>query len=198
MTIGRFVVLLSFLLASATLARADGIPTDPDIDVSDPPCMSDCPPAAGLTFAFGSNEFGGGIVRFTNTSGQDWTSLLITAGGDPFFVDESAITCTTNAFLNCVVEDLEGGTSGIFLSGVLPRNSEEFGDRGIFNGDAFAINLNDIGSSTGSWGVDRDFSASANVPDPLPEPNTLSLLAAGLGALLGGRKFRSALRTRSS
>jgi PEP-CTERM motif len=191
MTIGRFIVLLSFLLASVALARADGIPTDPNIDVSDPPCVSDCPPAAGLTFAFGSNAAGGGIVQFTNASGQNWTNLLITAGGDPFFVDESAITCTSNAFLNCAVEDLEGGMSGIFLSGVLPSNSE-FGARGIFSGDAFSINLNDVDSSGGSWGADRDFSAAANVP----EPNTLYLLAIGLAGLLVRRKFRSPLATR--
>jgi hypothetical protein len=92
------------------------------------------------------------------------------------------------------VEDLEGGMSGIFLSGVLSSNSEEFGARGIFNGDAFSINLNDINSSGGSWGADRDFSAAANVP----EPNTLYLLAIGLGGLLVRRKFRSPLRTRPS
>src|SRR6202035_1446572 len=108
MIIGRFVVLLSFLPASATLARADGIPTDPDIDVSDPPCVSDCPASVGRTFTWGADASGGGIVQFTNTSGQDWKSLLITTNSDPFFVDSSAINCTTNAFLNCLVEDLEG------------------------------------------------------------------------------------------
>jgi hypothetical protein len=204
MTKVRFVVLLSFLLASATLARADGIPTDPDIDVSDPACITDCPAGVGLNFIFGANAFGGGIVSLTNASGQDWKSLLITTNSDPFFVNPGSITCITNAFLNCLVEDLQGGMTGMYLSGVLapPPGSEEDADdagpHGILNGDAFSINLNDNDSSTGSWGADRDFSASANVPNPVPEPNTLSLLAAGLGALVGGRKFRSALWTRSS
>jgi hypothetical protein len=204
MTMVRFVVLLSFLLASATLARADGIPTDPDIDVSDPACISDCPAGVGLNFIFGADASGGGIVRMTNTSGQNWNSLLVTTNSDPFFVNPSSITCITNAFLNCLVENLQGGMTGMYLSGVLPpppgsdEDADDAGAHGILNGDAFSINLNDNDSSTGSWGADRDFSASANVPNPVPEPNTLSLLAAGLGALLGGRKFRSALGTRSS
>ena len=199
MTIGRFVVLLSFLLASATLARADGI-TDPDMDVSDPACTSDCPAGVGLNFIFGANAFGGGIVSMTNTSGQDWKSLLVTTNSDPFFVNPGSITCITNAFLNCLVEDLQGGMTGMYLSGVLPPDgdADDAGPHGILNGDAFSINLNDNDSSTGSWGADRDFSASANVPNPVPEPNMLSLLAAGLGALLGGRKFRNLLGARSS
>src|SRR5262245_14537415 len=125
--INWFVVFLSVLLfGSASAARADTIPLgsvplgaipDPDIDISDPPCVEACPPGVGLTFTFSADATGGGIVSFTNISGQTWTSLLITTGSTPFFVDPGSIVCTTNAFVNCVPQNLGGGTTAIYLSG---------------------------------------------------------------------------------
>jgi hypothetical protein len=189
--INWLVVFLSVLLfASASVARADTIPLgsvplgaipDPDIDISDPPCIEGCPPGVGLTFTFSANASGGGIVSFTNISGQTWTSLLITTGSTPFFVDPGSIVCTTNAFVNCVPQNLGGGTTAIYLSGT----NEFF--HGIPNLDVFTINLNDSDSSSGSWGANRSFAAAANVP--VPEPATLILLGAGLGAIVVHRKI---------
>jgi hypothetical protein len=185
--INWLVVLVSVVLfASVTVARADDIPSggiDPDIDISDPPCnpFEDCPPGVGLTFTFSANASGGGILTFTNVSGENWTTLLITTGSIPFLVDPALIVCTTNAFVSCTPQSLGGGTTGIYLSGT----NDFF--HGIPNFDVFTINLNDFGSSTGSWGANRSFAAAANVT--LPEPLTLTLLGAGLGALVAYRKL---------
>ena len=188
MRINWLVALVSVLLfASASVARADSIPLgaipDPDIDISDPPCIEGCPPGVGLTFTFSADASGGGIVSFTNISGETWTTLLITTGSIPFFVDPTSIVCTTNAFVRCIPQNLGGGTTAIYLSGT----NEFF--HGIPNLDVFTINLNDFDSSSGSWGANRSFAAAANVPAPVPEPRTLTLLGAGLGALMAYRKL---------
>jgi PEP-CTERM motif len=183
--INRLVALVSVLLfASANVARADSIPLgdipDPDIDISDPPCTEGCPPGVGLTFTFSADASGGGVVSFTNVSGETWTTLLITTGSTPFFVDPASIVCTTNAFVSCTPQNLGGGTTGIYLSGT----NEFF--HGIPNLDVFTINLRPFDSSS-SWGANRSFAAAANVP--VPEPRTLILLGAGLGALAAYRKL---------
>jgi hypothetical protein len=187
----RLVVFLPLLLlASAIMARADRIPLsgipDPDIDISDPPCSVECPPGVGLTFTFSADADGGGIISLQNVSGQTWTSLLITTGSTPFFVDPSSILCLTNAFVSCVPLNLGGGTIGIFLSGTNNSGTNNF-FHGIPNLDAFTINLNDfVGDPTaGSWGANRSFAAIAN----MPEPATLTLVGVGLAALVVTRKL---------
>ena len=40
MTSSRFVLVAILLMGSATLARADGVPADPRMDVSDPECAA--------------------------------------------------------------------------------------------------------------------------------------------------------------
>src|SRR5262245_51360605 len=124
------------------MARADWIPPngipDPDIDISDPPCSVECPPGVGLMFTISAVADGGLLITIQNVSGQAWTSLLVTTGSTPFFVDPSSILCTTNAFVSCVPLSLGGGTTGILFSGT----NSFF--QGIPNLDAFAINLNDF------------------------------------------------------
>ncbi len=190
-----FMVLL--LLGSAAItriARADGAPpVDPDIDVSDPTCGEFSCPGVGLTFSFSSNAAGGGSTTLQNASGQSWFSLLIETGSNPFNVPANTVVCTTNAFLNCQVFNLGGGITAIFLSGVSTVTdtllTESFTAGGIANGANFTINLNDTGLTTGSWGANREFDATANASSPVPEPATLTLLGIGLGALLAKRKF---------
>jgi hypothetical protein len=185
--IRQLLVFLPVLLFVSTIAaRADRIPVsgipDPDIDISDPPC-SECPPGVGLTFTFSADVAGGGIVSLQNVSGVTWENLLITTGNTPFFVDPGSILCRTNAFVSCIPQNLGGGMTGIFFSGV----NTVF--HGIPNLDAFTINLNDFviepGIASGSWGANRSFVAVANIP----EPATLTLVGVGLAALVAARNL---------
>lgn len=178
------------LMGFAALAHADSIPADPKMIVSDPTCGEGCT-SVGTTFSFTSDANGGGFLTFQNNSEIDWSSLLIETGSAPFNVPANSVTCQTNAFLSCQVSDLAGGITAMYFSGVNSLASE-IGPFGILSGDVFTIELNDIsGIDGGGWGSFRTFDASANVPAPVPEPATLTLMAAGLGALLAKRRFRS-------
>jgi hypothetical protein len=194
----RFVFLAILLMGSASLAHADGVPVDPQMDVSDPTCGETCTPIEGTTFTFTSNNNGGGFFTFQNASGVDWTSLLVETGSFPFNVPANSVTCTTNAFLSCQVFDLAGGVTAMYFSGVNSIESE-LGAVGILNTFVFTVNLNDLvdgvpntsPSGSGGWGAARDFSATANATSPVPEPGTLTLMGIGLGALLARKKFHS-------
>ena len=200
----RFVFLAILLMASAAVASADGL-ADPKMIVSDPPCFEGpCPGPVGLTFSFRSNAFGGGFLTFTNESDFDWTSLLIETGSDPFNVPANTIVCQTNAFLSCVVSDLGGGITAMYLSGVTAPGCEFGCANGIPDFDTFTINLNgeandpvsEDPNGSGGWGALRNFDASANVPAPVPEPATLTLMAVGMGAFLAKKRL-SRKRSRS-
>jgi hypothetical protein len=196
MTSARYVLLGILLMGSAALASADGL-ADPRMIVSDPPCDVECPNPVGLTFSFFSNANGGGFLTFTNASGFDWTSLLIETGSIPFNVPPNLISCQTNAFLSCEVSDLGGGITAMYLSGVNGPDSD--GPFGIPAFDIFTINLNgeaddpvdESQDGSGGWGPGRNFDASANVPPPVPEPATITLIAAGLGVFLAKKKLGS-------
>ena len=201
MTFTRLVFLAVLLMGFAAFAHADGLPVDPQMIVSDPPCVESCGTAVGTTFSFMSDTNGGGFFTFQNVSEENWSSLLITTGSDPFNVPAASVTCSTNAFLSCQASDLAGGITAMFLSGL---NTDI---HGILIFDSFTINLNDDGptdvSPTGSGGWSnvggdvRTFDASANVANPVPEPATLTLMGAGLGALLAKKKFRSRAHSHS-
>jgi PEP-CTERM motif len=201
----RFVFLLLLLMGSSVLAYADGVPVDPRMDVSDPDCPATCPiPIEGTSFAFTSNNTGGGFFTFQNVSGTDWTSLLVETGSIPFNVPANTVTCTTNAFLSCQVFDLAGGVTAMYFSGV--NSDSELGPFGILNNFVFTVNLNDLLASgapntdpngSGGWGSGRDFTATANAPTPVPEPATLTLMGIGIAALLAKNKLRSQRRARS-
>lgn len=188
-----FLAVLCFLwMGSTTLVRADGVPVDPVMGVTDPTC-TEC--GVGLTFSFFSNATGGGFTDFQNVSGQNWTSLLIdvtTNGGTLPSVPASSITCITNTFATCQSFDLAGGVTAIYLTGVFVPPDD------IPNLGFFTINLNDLingvqpraVNGTGGWGAFREFDATANAPSPVPEPATITLLGVGLGALLTKRRLR--------
>jgi PEP-CTERM motif len=190
----RFLCLAVLVIGFAAVGRADGLPVDPVLDVSDPTCSEGCTSVGpDLTFHFFSDGAGGGINFFQNNSGQSWSSLLIETGSSPFNVPANTVTCTTNAFLMCQVFDLAGGVTAMYLSGVA---SEVI--TGIGNGVFFTIELNDIkGIDGGSWGNFRRFDATANAASPVPEPATLTLLGIGIGALAAKRRFRGERNSRA-
>lgn len=189
------------LLVSATVVRADSVPVDPKMVVTDPPCVEGCGTALESTvFSFSSNANGGGFLTFQNVSDLNWTSLLIETGSVPFNVPADSVTCQTNAFLSCQVSDLAGGITAMFFSGT---NGETVS--GIPNLFKFTINLNDdingnpvtATNGFGGWGANRTFNAAANVPAPVPEPATLTLMGVGIGALLASKKLRGRRQPRN-
>ena len=188
-------VLCLVLMGSSARVRADGIPVDPVMGVSDPICGEGCPTVEGTTFSFFSNANGGGVNQFQNESSADWTTLLIdvtTNGGELPSVAANTITCITNAFASCQSFDLANGDTAIFLSGMLTLGDD------IPIGNIATFNLNDLVdgvqpfdvNGTGGWGSGREFDVTANAPSPVPEPATITLLGVGLGALLAKRKLR--------
>jgi len=217
----RFLVLPLLLVGFSALAYADGVPVDPQMDVSDPTCPTGAtcpsPVGPGQGFTFTTNAAGGGIFMGTNQSGSEntWSSLLFTfvppAGG------VGPITCTSGAvgaapFFPCSQSTEQNGTVDLFynsfcIEGTCPS--------GITPNDIFTITLNDIVNGivlpTGSWPAGLTFLAYPNTSPgqekqpingfvtltPMPEPGTLTLLGIGLGALAAKRRFRSQRNSKS-
>jgi hypothetical protein len=209
-----YVFLAIFLMGSAGLAYADGLPVDPRMDTSDPPCTgASCPspvgPNQGITFA--ANAQGGGIFLGTNESASDsstgqWDSLLLTfkppSGG------VGPISCTSGAEGGqpfdspCSMSTEDDGTVDLFYTDSCEGDSCP---NGIPNNDIFKITLNDLGVTTGSWPAGLTFLGYPNtnpgtedsltttfVPlSEVPEPATLTLMGAGLATLLAKKKLRS-------
>jgi PEP-CTERM motif len=220
MTSPRFAFLAILLMGSASLAHADGIPVDPQMDVSDPFCPSEsgsgCPTnvneGQGFMFTVGPN--GGGIFMGTNEDSQ-WNSLLFTF---PSLPPTMVISCTSSGtgdnpapFASpCTQQEdpfNDGLTDLIYTTSGESCGIESFCP-GIPVGEIFTINLNDTGLSTGSWPVGTTFTAFPNQVRSLtsfvtltsasvPEPGTITLLGAGLVALVAKRRFRRQLQARS-
>jgi PEP-CTERM motif len=215
MKVTRFFVLPLLLVGFSALAYADGVPVDPQMDVSDPQCASEtgsgCPTNVGPNqgFQLTVNAQGGGIFMGTNesafgeSSGQ-WTSLLFTfnnAGVGP-------ISCTSGANGNapfgspCAQSTEDDGTvTDLFYTVAC---SGDTCTSGIPNNDIFTINLNAIIPGD-IWPAGLTMTAYANqnpgqevTPSggfvtltavPTPEPATLTLLGVGIGALAARRRF---------
>jgi len=194
MTTSRFLLVALLLMGAAALAQADGVPTDPRMDVSDPTCGDGCTILTGTSFMFSSNSNGGGFLTFENDSESNWTSLLIETTG----IAADTVNATSNLFENTPEVYNIGNLLVIYFSGVSGPGCEEDCFPGIPNSsdeNVFTINLNtnpdDTSTNgTGGWGPDLGFSANANVPAPtVPEPATLTLIAVGLGALLAKKSL---------
>jgi hypothetical protein len=131
-------------------------------------------PVTSNTFGFGSDANGGGDYAFTNDSGQNWTRLDFIFSLPQLEV----ITCQTDLYATCT-QTTTNTPNGVMYDLIMSGQMTP-GDA-IDATTSFSINLNNGGSTTadgGSWPVDTDFTALANVPEPA------SVALGGLGLLV--------------
>lgn len=195
----RFFLLSALclvLMGSCALVRADGIPVDPQMGVSDPACSGEgCPSPVfvGQGFQFATVN-GGGVFTGTNETGVTWTSLDFVLSGTAVLA--SSISCSAAGLYSCFVNFDESGDATDILYDSL---CDGCSGSGIPNNDQFFVSLNDAGSTTGSWPVDEMFQAHYNNTTPtvftpltpvapVPEPSTIVLVCTGLGAFIAKRK----------
>ncbi len=171
----RVLVLTALVMSCALRLQATPQSGDPRLiinnghDLADPLTV-----IMGLEFTFMADASGGGVLDFTNGSGEKWTSLKIETRGTP---PENTIICGGTAFATCSVQPQpEDGFTVIDFSG----------GAGIPNGGDFTIDL-----GTSGWRPDEQFRAFAN-----PEPGTLTLFMIGLTPLLARRIGRLGVRNR--
>jgi hypothetical protein len=217
MKYARFLVLPLLLVGFSALAYADGVPVDPQMDVSDPTCTTtSCPNPVGfgLGFQFTVNAQGGGIFMATNQSATTdssgkWNSLLFTFMSPLVSID--SVSCTSGLGGNapfgspCTKTQEQNGTIDLLYS-VACTGDTEICTSGIPNNDIFTINLNAIIPGD-IWPAGLTFNAYPNanknvsgfviLTETVPEPGTITLLGAGLVALVAKRRFRRQLQARS-
>jgi hypothetical protein len=194
-----FGVLALLLTGAVVQVRADGLPVDPQMVISDPFCSGEgCPSPifAGQGFQF-TVVNGGGIFMGTNESGGTWNTLDLSLSAPVLAL---SINCTAPGLFICTFStDDSGNATNIILSDVTNCFENCAPLTGIPNNETFTFNLNDTGSTTGSWPVGEFFktvSINGQTPDsfvtlaPVPEPGTITLLGAGLAALIAKRKLR--------
>lgn len=174
------------LVVGTATAFADGI-NDPKIIIQSASATSGRLGACegctnvGLNFTFGVPESGTGKLFFTNTSGVNWTSLTLVEQGHQ--VPAIDINCHSNLFMRCTATDLKNGKVAIVLAGIKGSLNP---DRGILNGQSFSIGFSCVGKSC--WPGGLDFVAHANTTS-VPEPGTMGLMVAGLGAMVSRRRM---------
>ena len=181
MKISQIVAVFMLLAVGSVMAFADGI-NDPQVIIHGAGGNVACPEGGcvgvGLNFKFTVPGSGSGTLYFTNTSGQNWTSLTLVETGVPA-VD---IKCHSNLFSSCTTETLKSGAVEILLSTGRGNNTGQ----GIKNGQNFDITFACVNKSC--WPGGLGFGGHANGSTAVPEPGTIALMVTGLGAMVSRRK----------
>jgi hypothetical protein len=173
------------LVVGSAMAFADGI-NDPKIIIhgvsGDVACPEGGCTGVGSNFTFSVPPSGSGTLFFTNESGQNWSSLELIEKGEP----AADIQCSSWLFSSCTVTTLKDGSVEILLSN--PEGGPKWKDRGIQNGQSFAITFSCVNKSCWPGGLTFGGHGRANVA-AVPEPGTIALMVTGLGAMVSRRKM---------
>jgi hypothetical protein len=180
MKISQICAFALLLVVGSVMAFADGI-KDPKIIIQGVsggglPLGCERCRGVGANFSFQIPNSGKGFLFFTNTSGRNWTSLTLIENG----VSAGAISCAQNLFISCTTKTLKNGSVEIILSGIKGGQNAR---KGILNGQSFGIGFACVQGSC--WPGGLSVSAHATVP----EPGTVALMVAGLGAIVSRRKM---------
>lgn len=180
MKISQICAVALLLVAGSALAFADGI-NDPRVVIhgvngNGPEGCEQCR-GVGMNFNFTIPAHGNGSLFFTNTSGRNWTSLALIETGEP----AADISCRQQFFTSCTTQTLKNGSVEILLSGIKHSLNA---DRGILNGDNFAIAFVCV---NGCW-INGGSVVTAHATSSTPEPETLALMGTGLVAIVARRK----------
>ncbi len=183
MKLSQVFAVLMLLVVGSVMAFADGI-NDPQIIIhgaggNSAVCpVGGCTSITGLTFSLKVPASGSGSLFFTNNSGQNWTSLALVETGVP----AADVKCHSSLFGSCSVETLKNGSVEILLQISEGENT----NTGIKNGQNFAITFACV--KTSCWPGGLNVSGYANGASSVPEPGTVALMVAGLGAIISRRK----------
>jgi PEP-CTERM motif len=172
---GMKVVLLGLVLVVAA-AGASANAVDPSIIIRDPlGCpANNCIVLTSNTWSFNVPSGGFGLLHFLNSSGNDWTMLILTELG----VAANLVSCQSDVFSCSVVPFGQNGAQIILTAtGGLP---------GLPDNTSFEILL--ACGSCPKWPAGLLFNAAAGA---VPEPGTMALLLTGVGAIYARRKLRA-------
>jgi len=161
MRVLRTLTLLGLSLGCVSMAVADPVGLDPNINMTDPSSGTPVIDITGLTFTFsGTNTY----LYFVNDLGSAITGLIVTADVSSFAGPVSDYQCSGGPFYACnVTEETIGGQDEVIMvwNDIPPGG-------GIAAGAEFSM------EPTG-WANGQVFDAQVT-----PEPSSLLLLGTGL------------------
>jgi hypothetical protein len=168
------------LLAAAAFADSNH---DPKIIIGDPVCNG-CISVTSNHFSFTlpttQGSFFTGKLQFQNNSGKTWYNLFLTESVVPW----QNVSCNKHsAFFNdCeIVPSSKNNSTTIEFLNLAPNPKS-----GILNGGVFSLNFQPVDEN--AWPSGTSFDGKAN-PTVVPEPASVTLFIAGLGAIVARRKL---------